>query len=473
MMAYNRSLTSCTTENSRAPRFLSTKLRYTVVAVLVASIGTGCSSLRTPQSGNVIGQDIEEIVVERYAGPNVSWHETEVPKLHSQSDNSSGVRYVGTLVSRWRPVKSAQDLDADGVLDVVDHCPDTTDFVTVDKHGCGLFDAVLDQVTFSSGSWLLNTRSRNQLDRLADALKLFPEARVEVRAHTDSSGAAKANLLLSAHRADTAFQYLLSQGVQASQMRAVGMGEDYPLVRNDTHTGRELNRRVEVVTLPDRDAASYILARNLSLHNMVIGKDDPEDNPRVQTQAEMQIHTIVAENRQKRRSDSRAQIASTDKQPSVSAPALYAALPYPSPASKKDGSEEFALKIAPLPRPGKAPGFSHTGVLQNVSFDSGSSSLLYPARVALLPLLRDLQEQPTVNIVVMAHTDDLGDAENNLLLSVKRAEAVVEHLVAQGIESNRLKAEGYGEALPLFQNVSDKNRERNRRIEVRVMSATP
>ena len=69
----------------------------------------------------------------------------------------------------------------------------------------------------------------------------------------------------------------------------------------------------------------------------------------------------------------------------------------------------------------------------------------------------------------MAHTDDQGDAEDNKQLSVQRAESVVSHLVSLGIERTRLEAEGYGELLPLVQNVTADDRTRNRRVEIRVI----
>lgn len=477
MMANNLIPTGCTVADDRAPGIFSTKLRYTVAAVLMATVGSGCSTLQTPATDTAGGQNIREVVVERYSGPGISWHETEVPQLHynskSRSRADSRVRYVGTLASRWRPVKSSVDQDADGVLDIVDRCLETTDFVTVDQSGCGLFDAVLDNVIFTSGSWLLTTQARTQLAQLAQALQLFPEARIEVRAHTDSRGGNKANLLLSAQRADAAYQYLLSRGVHSPQLQAIGLGEDFPLVRNNTRKGRERNRRVEVVTLPDRDAGSFILARNMTLHNMVIGKHDLDEEPRVKTHAQTQMKSIAAEIAKNNRLRTPVIVDSSEIEPSSPSPELFAALPFSQQASERFENTNSPLNISPLPRPGIAPEFSHNGVLSNVSFDSGSSMLSDSAQEALEPLLSELLEQVSVSIVVMAHTDDQGDPEENTRLSVRRAQAVVNFLIGQGIEDSRLSAEGYGESLPLVQNISETNREHNRRIEIRVRSSNP
>ena len=69
----------------------------------------------------------------------------------------------------------------------------------------------------------------------------------------------------------------------------------------------------------------------------------------------------------------------------------------------------------------------------------------------------------------MAHTDNQGNVDDNKALSEQRAESVVAHLISRGVDADRLKPEGYGEILPLVQNLTQADRERNRRIEIRVL----
>ncbi|MDJ0952222.1 MAG: OmpA family protein [Acidimicrobiia bacterium] len=76
-----------------------------------------------------------------------------------------------------------------------------------------------------------------------------------------------------------------------------------------------------------------------------------------------------------------------------------------------------------------------------------------------------LRDNPSTRVVVEAHTDDQGAAQDNLALSQERAEAVVAYLVAGGIDSGRLTAIGYGEERPIADNVTDEGRAQNRRIE--------
>ena len=156
--------------------------------------------------------------------------------------------------SRWRPRARADDRDRDGVRDARDRCPDTIADVTVDRVGCGLFDAVLEDVVFKSGSTWLTARARDELNRFAETLLAFPEAKVRVLAHTDSSGPADENLALSARRAESVVQYLETRGISELQLEARGLGETRPLASNRDPEGRRLNRRIEIETLVNLDA---------------------------------------------------------------------------------------------------------------------------------------------------------------------------------------------------------------------------
>jgi outer membrane protein OmpA-like peptidoglycan-associated protein len=75
---------------------------------------------------------------------------------------------------------------------------------------------------------------------------------------------------------------------------------------------------------------------------------------------------------------------------------------------------------------------------------------------------------PSVGLRVVGHADARGKARRNLLLSQRRARAVVGYLVDKGIDAGRLEAVGYGEARPVVPNDTARNRARNRRIELEV-----
>ena len=108
-------------------------------------------------------------------------------------------------------------------------------------------------------------------------------------------------------------------------------------------------------------------------------------------------------------------------------------------------------------------------VLNNVFFRIGSSELEPASEIELNRLGNFLQKNPTVRLAIEGHTDDLGNNENNSLLSLKRAEEVVNYLIKTGIPPRRLEAKGYGANKPLLENNSEETRQKNRRVAWRVI----
>lgn len=105
----------------------------------------------------------------------------------------------------------------------------------------------------------------------------------------------------------------------------------------------------------------------------------------------------------------------------------------------------------------------------NITFRSGSAEL-NSASNALLDNLYDIVRRcPGMIVEVGGHTDSDGSDATNLLLSERRAAAVVRYLSAKGIEPARMVTRGYGEALPIVPNTSSADKARNRRIEFQVI----
>jgi outer membrane protein OmpA-like peptidoglycan-associated protein len=80
-----------------------------------------------------------------------------------------------------------------------------------------------------------------------------------------------------------------------------------------------------------------------------------------------------------------------------------------------------------------------------------------------------LREAPTWTLNLEGHTDNVGSDSYNLDLSQKRADAVKKYLVEQGISENRITAKGFGESKPIADNSTPEGREKNRRVEFKIV----
>jgi len=88
---------------------------------------------------------------------------------------------------------------------------------------------------------------------------------------------------------------------------------------------------------------------------------------------------------------------------------------------------------------------------------------------ALFELSTKMKGNPNMEIMIIGHTDNIGDGGALVELSNKRAEAVKKFLVQNGISGKRIHTFGVGAADPLYENTTESNRERNRRVEIIVM----
>ncbi len=107
--------------------------------------------------------------------------------------------------------------------------------------------------------------------------------------------------------------------------------------------------------------------------------------------------------------------------------------------------------------------------LNNLFFESGRYELSGKSLTELERLAEFLKANPTTQIEIAGHTDDRGDPAANLELSRKRAQSVISYLARMGIAPARLKAIGYGKTRPAVKGTTDEARQRNRRIEWRVL----
>lgn len=145
---------------------------------------------------------------------------------------------------------------ADGFISVAQNL-DLTDITKYDEKTVNLYlvpikkgqKLTLNNLFFDSGKSTLKKESFSELNRLADIMKKNPEMKIEISGHTDSDGDASKNKVLSQDRAKAVLQYLISKGVNKSNMTSIGYGESQPVADNNTDEGKKQNRRVEMKIL--------------------------------------------------------------------------------------------------------------------------------------------------------------------------------------------------------------------------------
>ena len=105
----------------------------------------------------------------------------------------------------------------------------------------------LGDVLFETGKSTLRPNGDAHLDKLAGFLVKYPDRTMRIEGYTDSVGSDDYNLALSQHRADAVKSYLVNKGIDTMRVTTAGMGESSPVGDNQSSTGRQQNRRVEVI----------------------------------------------------------------------------------------------------------------------------------------------------------------------------------------------------------------------------------
>lgn len=109
-------------------------------------------------------------------------------------------------------------------------------------------------------------------------------------------------------------------------------------------------------------------------------------------------------------------------------------------------------------------------LLENLYFAFDKSEVLQQSYNELVKLKELLERNPGMTIELRGHTDNLGTVEHNQRLSESRAKAVVDHLVSMGIDKSRLSWKGFGKSEPVADNSTAAGRQKNRRVEYKVLS---
>ncbi|HEU4580553.1 MAG TPA: OmpA family protein [Polyangiaceae bacterium] len=137
----------------------------------------------------------------------------------------------------------------------------------------------------------------------------------------------------------------------------------------------------------------------------------------------------------------------------------------PKEAETKNGYEDSDGCPDELPAAVK----SFTGVIAGIEFDSGKDSIRPVSFQVLDQAAKILNDYPDLKVEIVGHTDDTGARDYNLSLSLRRAESVRSYLSSKGIDAARIRARGAGPDEPLVQEKTREARQKNRRIEFKIV----
>ncbi len=120
--------------------------------------------------------------------------------------------------------------------------------IATEKTDKGLMMTLGDFV-FDSGKSTIKQEAVDNFSKVVAFINTYPNKKVRIEGHTDSSGSNELNLQLSQERAEAVKALLIKNGIAAKNINAVGMGEEFPVAENTTKAGKAKNRRVEIIIL--------------------------------------------------------------------------------------------------------------------------------------------------------------------------------------------------------------------------------
>lgn len=208
--------------------------RNTLLVCLSASMFVGCSSMNNTAKGGLLGTTIGTAVG---AGIGALIGGKKGAAIGAISGAAVGGT-TGVIIGK-KMDKQAEELR------------NSIPGAQVYRVGEGI-DVVFDEgagIYFGSNQSVINSDTKNTLDKLAIVLINYPDTNLFVDGHTDSDGSEEHNLKLSYARANAVASYLKSHGVPAERFTVKGEGELFPIADNSTAAGKEKNRRVELAII--------------------------------------------------------------------------------------------------------------------------------------------------------------------------------------------------------------------------------
>ncbi|UCE53317.1 MAG: OmpA family protein [Desulfobacterales bacterium] len=181
---------------------------------------------------------LEDIAPQKYDSPALSEKEAFVPGMTNEKEEEKGQSPAAP--------SSDKTIEDEKIKEARLH-QDTKQKTTMAKNQeVKPFADRKTIIYFKHNSNDLPDEAFETLDRIAEFMLHNPEAKVDVKGYTDSTGAYSYNISVSQFRANTIKSYLVGKGINPSNVKAFGLGPENPIATNETDVGRRLNRRVEI-----------------------------------------------------------------------------------------------------------------------------------------------------------------------------------------------------------------------------------
>ncbi|HWP64447.1 MAG TPA: OmpA family protein [Candidatus Limnocylindria bacterium] len=129
-----------------------------------------------------------------------------------------------------------------------------------------------------------------------------------------------------------------------------------------------------------------------------------------------------------------------------------------------DPLDEPVAQPAPVEAP--PPAGTQIGELKGAHFAFDSARLTAEGEARLADTVATLKQHPDLKVVCNGYTDSIGSEAYNMRLGQRRADAVRDYLVSQGIDASRIRTESFGESNPVASNDTEAGRAENRRVEI-------
>lgn len=205
-----------------------------IVAALLVVFAAGCASMNKKEKGAVIGAGAGAVV----GGV-----------IGNQTGSTARGAIIGAVVGGVAGAIIGHQMDQQA-----EELEQNIPGATVERVGEGINVTFASGLLFDFDSDVIRGEARANLDELAASLEEYDGSDLLIVGHTDAKGTETYNQDLSERRAQAARRYLASRGVDSARIDIRGRGEYEPVASNETESGRQLNRRVEVAIYASEEA---------------------------------------------------------------------------------------------------------------------------------------------------------------------------------------------------------------------------